>query len=72
MKLFQVSSLNLLMKDGQPTIAPILPLMVMTRPMIALPRTQAPIANFQLRPTLIMEEAAPPKFQHRHVLLTSL
>ena len=45
----------------QPTIAPILPLIVMTIPMIVLPRTQAPIAYFQSRPTAMMEEAAPQK-----------
>lgn len=39
------------------TVAPILPLMVMTTPIIALPSTQAPIANFQLRPTAMMDEA---------------
>lgn len=39
------------------TIAPILPFVVITRPMIALPSTQAPMANFQLRPTAIMDEA---------------
>jgi hypothetical protein len=31
--------------------------MVMTMPMIALPRTQAPMAILQLRPTAMMEEA---------------
>ena len=49
----------------QPTVAPILPLMVMTRPMIVLPRTQAPIAIFQLRPTFIMEDAVSQKVQDR-------
>lgn len=39
------------------TIAPILPLVVITRPIKVLPRTQAPMANLQLRPTAIIEEA---------------
>ena len=46
-------------------MAPILPLTVMTIPMIVLPRTHAPIAIFQLRPTAMMEEAAPQRFQNR-------
>jgi hypothetical protein len=33
--------------------------------MMVLPRTQAPIAIFQLRPTAIMEEAMAPKYQYR-------
>ena len=33
----------------------------MTRPMIVLPRTQAPIAILQLRPTAMMEEATQQK-----------
>lgn len=39
-------------------MAPILPLTVMTMPMIVLPRTRAPTAILQLRPALIMDEAA--------------
>lgn len=39
------------------TLAPILPLIVITAPMIALPSTRAPIANLQLRPLAIMEDA---------------
>ena len=49
-------------------MAPILPFIVITRPMIVFPRTQAAIANFQLSPTAIIEEAAPPKVQHRYAL----
>jgi hypothetical protein len=44
--------------DDSLTVAPILPFIVMTRPMIVLPRTQAPIAILQLRPAATMEEAA--------------
>jgi hypothetical protein len=43
---------------GRLTVAPILPFMVITRPMMVLPRTQAPMAILQLRPAAIMEEAA--------------
>ena len=39
------------------TLAPILPLIVITTPMIVLPSTRAPIANLQLRPPAIMEDA---------------
>jgi hypothetical protein len=39
------------------TLAPILPLIVITIPMIALPSTRAPIAILQLRPVAIIEDA---------------
>jgi hypothetical protein len=39
------------------TVAPMRPFTVMTRPMIKLPRTQAPIAILQLSPAAIMDEA---------------
>ena len=42
---------------GSLTVAPILPLTVMTIAMIVFPRTHAPMASFQLNPTAIMEEA---------------
>ena len=38
-------------------MAPILPLTVMTIAIRVLPRTQAPIAYFQLRPTAMIEDA---------------
>ena len=38
-------------------MAPIRPLMVMTRPMMKLPSTHAPMAILQSRPTAIMDEA---------------
>ena len=38
-------------------LAPILPLIVITIPMMALPRTSAPIAILQLRPVAIIEDA---------------
>ena len=38
-------------------LAPILPLIVITMPMMALPRTSAPIAILQLRPVAIIEDA---------------
>lgn len=69
-KLFQVSPVQVnrfFQACAQLTMAPILPLTVMTIPMIALPRTQAPIASFQLRPTAMMEEAAQP-YQNRRSL----
>jgi hypothetical protein len=39
------------------TLAPILPFIVITAPMIELPSTRAPIANLQLSPLAIMEDA---------------
>jgi len=42
---------------GSLTVAPILPLTVMTIAISVFPRTQAPMASFQLSPTAIMEEA---------------
>jgi hypothetical protein len=39
------------------TVAPILPLTVMTKPIIVLPRTHAPMAILQLRPAAIIEDA---------------
>jgi len=42
---------------GSLTVAPILPLTVMTIAMSVFPRTHAPMASFQLSPTAIMEEA---------------
>jgi hypothetical protein len=39
------------------TLAPILPFIVITAPMIELPSTRAPIANLQLSPLAIMDDA---------------
>jgi hypothetical protein len=39
------------------TLAPILPLIVITIPMTALPSTSAPMAILQLRPVAIIDDA---------------
>ena len=68
----KLSFIQLSSLQESPTVAPILPLMVMTRPMIVLPRTQAPMAILQLRPTAMMEEAMPQKRQNKSNYLLSL